>query len=535
MRERLDNILGKLKEINAKISKRNRILIISGVVALLVLAVVGAIVLNSQPYDTLFSSVNQQEASEIVTALQELGVTAKYGKEGDISVPKDQVDSLRAQLVMQGYPKSGLTYDTFSNNVDMMSTDFDKKQYRLFDLQDRLGATIRRFDGVKDATVTLAEGTDSNYVQTEDKVKPSGTVAIVTQNGATLDEDTVKGIQRLVAKSLPGMSEEDVLVTDNTGRDLTEMGDMSQTGSSKLKLALEHEMESTMQSKVMTLLTPIFGEDKVRVTAKCTMDIDKKIKEIVTYLPTTDDNKGVMKKETRNIEIVGQGTAEAGVVGTDSNAQVPVYPNITTDGSEIYYKDDESFDYLVSQVKEQIQSDAGVVSDLAVSVVVDGQDLNQTELAEMKRLVAITAGISPADADEKVAVFRATFAEDPGTPTKTFAEIVKEKNLVPIGIALLAVLLIIGVIALIIRRKLKARKEAARAAAQAAEEEAALAELRAREKAERDRAMVLKYDEEKQTREQELREEVQEFADKNPEISAQLIKTWLRGGDVNGE
>jgi len=46
---------------------------------------------------------------------------------------------------------------------------------------------------------------------------------------------------------------------------------------------------------------------------------------------------------------------------------------------------------------------------------------------------------------------------------------------------------------------------------------------------------LIKLDELKQSREQELKGEIREFADKNPEISAQLIKTWLKGGDGNAD
>jgi hypothetical protein len=32
----------------------------------------------------------------------------------------------------------------------------------------------------------------------------------------------------------------------------------------------------------------------------------------------------------------------------------------------------------------------------------------------------------------------------------------------------------------------------------------------------------------------ELRENIREFADQNPEISAQMLKLWLNGGNDNG-
>ena len=37
----------------------------------------------------------------------------------------------------------------------------------------------------------------------------------------------------------------------------------------------------------------------------------------------------------------------------------------------------------------------------------------------------------------------------------------------------------------------------------------------------------------RKTREQELKMQIGEFADLNPEIAAQLIKTWLKGGSGN--
>ncbi|MEA4987044.1 MAG: flagellar basal-body MS-ring/collar protein FliF [Anaerovorax sp.] len=521
MREKFDKIIEQIKEINNKLSNRNRYIVIGGAVAIFLFAIICAILLNSKPYDTMFTGVNQQEASEIVAALQDLDVTAKYDSDGNISVPKNQVDELRAKLVMEGYPKSGLTYNTFSSNVDMMATDFEKNTYKIYELQDRLAATIRLFDGVSDAVVTIAVGQDQKYVLEKEKVEPSASVVIITK-GDTLDNEQVQGIQRLVAKSIPNMKPEQVLITDSTGRDLTSLEDLSQTGSAKLRLALERDMENIVRSNVLHLLTPIFGEDSVRVTAKCTMDVDKKIKEIITYLPSTDDQKGIISKEDNNVEIIGEGTASAGVVGTDSNAQVPVYPNITTDGNEIYYKDNKSFDYLVSKMKEQIQSDSGVVSDLAVSVVINGKQLSKTELAEIKRLVAITAGISTDMADEKVAVFKASFNEE-AVPASGFLSTLEKSKIVPIVIGILVFLIIAGLIALVILRKIKAKK-AAEAAALAAEnsEDNPIDEL-------------IKLDELKQSREQELKGEIREFADKNPEISAQLIKTWLKGGDGNAD
>jgi flagellar M-ring protein FliF len=36
----------------------------------------------------------------------------------------------------------------------MTSTDYEKETYKIYELQDRLAATIKYFSGVRDATVT---------------------------------------------------------------------------------------------------------------------------------------------------------------------------------------------------------------------------------------------------------------------------------------------------------------------------------------------------------------------------------------------
>ncbi len=84
---------------------------------------------------------------------------------------KDVLDQTKAALVQEGYPKNGFTYDTFKDNAGMMTTDSDKNTYKLYELQDRIGATIRCFEGVKDAKVTIALGEESKYVLSDEEEK----------------------------------------------------------------------------------------------------------------------------------------------------------------------------------------------------------------------------------------------------------------------------------------------------------------------------------------------------------------------------
>ena len=96
----------------------------------------------------------------------------------------------------------------------MLTTDSDKQTYKLYELQDRIGSTIRLFDGVKDSKVTIALGEKSKYALNDDEKASTASVVVIMQDGGSPTEEQVVAIQRLVAKSIPEMELEDVAVID---------------------------------------------------------------------------------------------------------------------------------------------------------------------------------------------------------------------------------------------------------------------------------------------------------------------------------
>ena len=148
-----------LKESWLNIPEKTRKLIAILAGGTIVLAVIAILVLNlgkNTDYSTLFTGLSQEEAQQVVNLLQDQGIDYRYNSnDGAIRVPETSVEQTRARLVSQGYPKSGFTYDMYLNNTGLMTTESDKEQITLYELQDRLGATIRLFEGVQDAKVTI--------------------------------------------------------------------------------------------------------------------------------------------------------------------------------------------------------------------------------------------------------------------------------------------------------------------------------------------------------------------------------------------
>ena len=279
---------GQFKEFAGNLSSKTKKLIIAGAAVLIVAAVVIAVVLNNRPYVELFSGLGQEEAQQIVQKLQEDEVDYKFSGDSTILVKEDVVDQTKATLVQEGYPKSGFTYDTFKDNASMLTTDSDKKTYKLYELQDRIGSTIRLFDGVKDAKVTIALGEESRYALDDDEERSSASAVVTMSDGGSPTAEQSVAIQRLVSKSIPGMELEDVAVFDGNGNDVSVEGDGVQNSSSTSDTEeLARMAENQISNNVMKVLGPIYGQDNVRVSARAKVNLEKLIREETTY--TTPD------------------------------------------------------------------------------------------------------------------------------------------------------------------------------------------------------------------------------------------------------
>ncbi len=520
MKERLLGYWESVKAFLAKFSKKTKM--IAGAVAagVLVFAVAIALLLNNPNHVGILYNLSAQEQSEISSFLAELGVDYQVDSSGTIMVPTAQESAIMAQLIAAGYPKTGFGYDTYTNNVDLFSTDADRATYELFALQDKLAATIRHFGGVQEAVVNITLGTDKKYVLQEDVTPATATATVFMLDGGSPSAEQVDGIQRLLATSVPGLLEGNVAVLDGNGVDVSAVSENTQLDLARLKMELEREIETVTRTKLLRLLEPTYGEGHVMVEVFSEVDIDQRIQQIISYSPSVDSN-GIIKTEDTLVEQVTPGETEAGVPGTETNAEeTPIYPGVTTDGNEIYFRDEQSYEYVVNELKEEVTSSSMELENMQVSLTLNGVEMDALQLAELKQFVATASGIPVSQAEEKVAVLNQAFFD----PVPEVAAGLTTTTLIMIG-AGVGLLLIILIIVLIITRRNKKKKEEIASA-----EAEALAALEAEAAAKIANLSEIAANM-PQTREAQLRDQIREFTDDNPEIAAQLIKNWLRGED----
>ncbi len=519
MDEQLKNVGKNIIEFWKKLSKKVKITIVAASSALVLGAIVLAFILNKTDYVVLFSNLEETEVSEVMAKLQEKNIEYKYETNGQILVPEKSEALLRMQLAQEGYPRSGLNYDVFSDNIDFMTTDYEKKTYMLFLRQERIQASIKTINGVKDSIVTLNIPDSNNFAWDANREETTASVKINLLPGYTLSKAQIQGIKRLVQTSVTGLKEENLAIIDTEGNDLLSNSDIFQTDTIKLKLEIQKQIQRDIENNIKKLLTRAFGKDNFEVSASCNINLDKKISEHLQYIPDKDSNKGVVRSEDNNVEIVGDGEVTGGVVGTETNSEVPIYPDVTIEGNNIYYKDNSSIEYLVSQIKEQIQHEPGNIENLSIAVIINRDRISEEESEKIKSIVANSAGTIV----DNVALHNMKFNDpvievfDDNDNLRELTD--REKIIIAvIGGAAFLVLIILMIIISRIRKKRRLKKEQELLMDAKGVSAETWADLK-------DEIEV------KETKEIVLKKQISEFANTNPEIAAQLIRTWIKGED----
>ena len=383
------------------------------------------------------------------------------------------------------------------------------------------------------------------------------------KDGGSPTPEQVKGIQRLVSKSIPQLDIDNVAVLDGEGNDVS-VAPSLQSDLNQLRADFERQLENSVKSKVANVLAPFYGEENVKVSVKAQIDMNKKIRETINYFqPDPADQtqtapgeaaegeegdaqaeagtdaageikRGIPSRESINQEVIRDGEATGGVPGTETNSDIPIYGQLELNGNETQIINQNEIDYLVDQIKEQTQIDAGMIEDLTVSVSINTRN-NGTSVTEEEliKLVGNASGISPEKRTDKISIVRGEFY-DPDAGLGEGLTPDNQKQIYIIAAAALAILIALIVTLLLLRRKKKksklSEKQISKEDAPAVERLIQVMEAPKGPGMEDIRDNLINIKNEKSL---ELRGNIREFAEDNPEISAQLLKSWLKGGDNN--
>jgi flagellar biosynthesis/type III secretory pathway M-ring protein FliF/YscJ len=513
------------------------------IISAIIVGIVSSVKNRPSDYIVLFEGMSKAETADVANILRADNIDIKMTKDGKITVPQTQWDSITLDLSAKGYPKTTPSYSTFFDNLNMTMTEWEKKETLRIALEERLSTTLGHMNGVDYAIVNLSFPASNKYAWDKAEQKASASVLLQLDRLANFDYENVSAVKNLVSSATQQMNPADVEVVDgNTGKtlmsleehlvqqeqevnsDATDMVDDAELEARRITLEATAKLQ--LQQDAESILSLYYGEGKVRAIAQVRLDYDTITKQIQEYI-TNEEGLGVPTEEEVLYQLLDDVVDDGGIVGEDENTDIPTYQNgldgTITSNQATEYSRKTVWGAIGTIITDQIVARGGV-KDASIAAVVISEDaiVPDETREEMISLISNATNI-PA---EKVSFVNRYIEppEDIEAPTfkPEFSMSGLLSRVVP-WLMLLALFVIILIILLIVyyRRKIhrQLRKAEIESQAQIQSLQSTLDEQK--------RTLQDEYDE--QSREQNATtNEVKDFVRENPEITAALIRSLLK-------
>jgi flagellar M-ring protein FliF len=435
------------------------------------LLVVGIVVgfawwVNKPTYGLLLADMDPAAAAEVVARLKSLKVPYELDEGGRaIRVPIEKVDELRLEMTAQGMPASGRVGFELFDHTPFGATEFlEQVNYRRA-LEGEIGRTIATLSEVSSARVHIAMGKDALFSEPR---PAKASVVLKLRGQRALTNSAISGIGNLVAASVEGLRPDAVVILDSYGRPLARPAADENIPGGAAQLERQQRMEQEMNARVVALLEPVVGPERVRVNVALKLN-QATIEQTVDQF---DPSNVVRSRQVSadSTQTVNSGPGLAGSRGNmpaappdPKNPTPPPAPQQALAGGTGASRSAETTNYEISRTTVVTQRPPGEIARLSVAVIVDddlaakksdnGQNevtrkaRSPEELQKIQNLVAAAVGLEP-DRGDTITVQNISFEEpvvEEAPPLTTFQQVRRYTPQIWEG----ARLLVIGVIGLL--------------------------------------------------------------------------------------
>ena len=391
MNEWLNKVLTRIKELWAKWSLVQRIILIGIIVVAIVALIVITRVSSSPSAVPLFNVAITDEAArdKILYRLSEENVSASVTADGKITVESESTARrMRSILIREDLvPTNVDPWDLFDAQQSWSITDFERNVNLRRSITNLVTQHIEALDDVDKANVVITMPEKELFEADQNDVTAS--VIIFQKPGSDIltNRKKVEGIQKLLIKAVEGLTADNITISDKDGNILNDFEGMAEFG--RLSLVEKHQkaiqkQEAYYRAQVLKALQATFGPDRVRdLNVKVEMDISKRTVEDrkITPIEMRPDNPDTPYDESEYVEsvTVSSETVTKRWTGTGYNPEGPAgvegqNPPVYSDMSNLYGTTEESGvkknqDYNVTITNSE---KSPTIDRITVSVNIDG-------------------------------------------------------------------------------------------------------------------------------------------------------------------
>ncbi len=340
----------------------------SGAAFACVAAIAGTMIWAAQPeFVVIASHLTPQKSAELVGVLdtEQIGYELNFSGSA-VSVASGDVAAARLALRDELSPEE--ESDPDSGSLMPLGSPRDEEDRRRLALEQRVAKAVAQIRGIRTVTVQISRPDATPFAVEQSPV--TAALVIDPKPGEPISSAIAHSIIAIVARSIPGLTTDNIVLTDTSGRQFGS----NESIQSELgwQLDFKHRLETTLSTNAETLLASMQGvKAVVRVTAD--IDFSEQTKTSNTYDPdakvkgresihTTEQDGPVRRAD-------GSTRQPTGNAGVASNLPVDANPESGTSGK---FKNEQiETEYDNSVINEQIRNVPGKILRLTVAAVVD--------------------------------------------------------------------------------------------------------------------------------------------------------------------
>lgn len=335
------------------------------------------------PYVPLAAGLGAEELNELAQELDRAKLDYRVDEGVDqVSVPRSQLGKAHAATAgpLDVPPSVGLE---LFKETDFSSTDFAQRINYQRALQGEIARTLQTIANVRRARVHVILPDGGLFKRNASKA--TAAVSVIPQPGTELTRTQVRGIQRLVAASVPEIDVDDVVVLDESGVSLTRPATDAGSEASSVQLDLKRQADQYLEGKLLKLLQDLVPQGTASLSVDTVLE-DRQVR-------VTSDEPVAARE-------VGAAGPKAGVLVKERQSQRGLVSGVMQadlDGDDTSTKELER-EYVVGRRTEQTVIAPGSIKRLSVSATLHGVSSEVTREA-VEQLIANAVGIDRSRGD----------------------------------------------------------------------------------------------------------------------------------------
>ncbi|MEW5813890.1 MAG: flagellar basal-body MS-ring/collar protein FliF [Spirochaetota bacterium] len=296
MNEWLKKIIDQVKKVWGKWTTLQKIIFFS-IIGAAILGIVLLMIFSAAPSMAPLITTritDEQLLNRISMRLDEEKVDHTVTADGRILVPDKKIAQKMVAILAREdlIPPEASPWDIFKMDRWTL-TDFERNVNLRQAITRSLEQHIEALEDVDNAQVTLV--IPEKELFTEDQQPVSASIIITPKPGSDIAENRkkIEGIVKLVKFAVGGLTDENIVITDQRGvvlNDFADLADIDRLELAKREMKTKLNLETKYKNEILKELRGIFGvdQDRVRViNVDITLDMGKKSVETEEHYPVT--------------------------------------------------------------------------------------------------------------------------------------------------------------------------------------------------------------------------------------------------------